>query len=126
MAVEAPNVIVIERNLVTSGQPSATALAGLKAEGFEAVIHLAPSSVSDAVKDEPMLLAKQGIEFVHVSIPFGEPTEAHFEAVSAELARLKCCRRPKIDCQDSIGPNKVPIYYPHRLLTAHWEREKCP
>ena len=56
MAVQAPNVVAIDRNLVTSGQPSDISLSGLKAEGFEAVIYLAPSSVSDAVKDEPTLL----------------------------------------------------------------------
>lgn len=98
LAVSAPNVVAIGPNLVTSGQPSATALAGLKAEGFEAVIYLAPSWVSDAVKDEPTLLEKQGIEFVHVPIPFGAPTEAHFEAVAAELTRLKD-KKVLVHCQ---------------------------
>ncbi len=48
----APNVVEISPRLVTSGQPSAEALAGLKAMAFDAVIYLAPPTVSDAVRDE--------------------------------------------------------------------------
>lgn len=50
----APNVVEISPRLVTSGQPSAEALAGLKAQGFEAVIYLAPPTVTDAVRDEQL------------------------------------------------------------------------
>jgi protein tyrosine phosphatase (PTP) superfamily phosphohydrolase (DUF442 family) len=112
-AFTAPNVVVIEPNLVTSGQPTAAALAGLKAEGFEAVIYLASSSVSDAVKDEPALLSKQGIEFVHVPIPFGAPTEAHFEAVSAALARLKS-KKVLVHCQ--VNMRASTMVFLHRVV----------
>jgi len=112
-AVNAPNVVVIEPNLITSGQPSATALAGLKAEGFEAVIYLAPSSVPDAVKDEPELLSRQGIEFVHVPIPFGAPTEAHFEAVSAELVRLRN-KKVLVHCQ--VNMRASTMVFLHRVV----------
>jgi protein tyrosine phosphatase (PTP) superfamily phosphohydrolase (DUF442 family) len=113
LAVTAPNVVVIEPNLVTSGQPSAAALVSLKAEGFEAVIYLAPSSVSDAVKDEPALLSKQGIEYVHVPIPFGAPTEVHFEAVSAELTRLKS-KKVLVHCQ--VNMRASTMVFLHRVV----------
>ena len=87
--LEAPNVVVIGPRLTTSGQPGAQALSGLRQLGFEAVVYLAPATVPDAVKEEPAILAQQGIEFVHVPIPFGTPTEAHFEAVSQALQRLQ-------------------------------------
>lgn len=35
-----PNLVEITPRLITSGQPSAEALAGLGAQGFEAVIYL--------------------------------------------------------------------------------------
>ena len=88
-ALTAPNVVAIDANLVTSGQPNARALANLSAEGFEAVIYLAPSTVSDAVKDEPSIVTMQGLEFIHIPIPFGAPTVSHFEAVSSALQRLQ-------------------------------------
>jgi len=112
-AVSAPNVVVIDAKLVTSGQPSATALAGLKAEGFEAVVYLAPSSVSDAVKDEPAILLSQGIEFVHVPIPFGAPTDAQFEAVSAALARLRD-KKVLVHCQ--VNMRASTMVFLHRVL----------
>jgi protein tyrosine phosphatase (PTP) superfamily phosphohydrolase (DUF442 family) len=115
-AVTAPNVVVIEPNLVTSGQPSAAALADLKAQGFEAVIYLAPSSVPDAVKNEPELLAKQGIEFVHIPIPFGAPTEAHFDAVSAELVRLKH-KKVLVHCQ--VNMRASTMVFLHRVVVRN-------
>jgi protein tyrosine phosphatase (PTP) superfamily phosphohydrolase (DUF442 family) len=113
LAVTAPNVVVIDAKLVTSGQPAASALAGLKAEGFEAVVYLAPSSVSDAVKDEAAILSRQGIEFVHIPIPFGAPTEAHFKAVSAALTRLKD-KKVLVHCQ--VNMRASTMVFLHRVL----------
>lgn len=113
LAVNAPNVVLIDAKLVTSGQPSAEALEGLKAEGFDAVIYLAPSSVSDAVKDEPAILSRQGIEFVHVAIPFGAPTEAHFDAVSAALTRLKD-KKVLVHCQ--VNMRASTMVFLHRVV----------
>jgi protein tyrosine phosphatase (PTP) superfamily phosphohydrolase (DUF442 family) len=109
----APNVVPISKLLVTSGQPSPLALAGLGGLGFEAVIYLAPSTVPDAVANEPELLAKQGIEFVHIPIPFGKPEASHFIAVSAALRRL----RPKkvlVHCQVNMRASSM--VFLHRVL----------
>jgi len=75
----APNVVPITPSLVTSGQPSAGELARLKDRGFEAVIYLAPPTVPDAVKDEPLIVARQGITFVNIPVRFDNPTEADFQ-----------------------------------------------
>lgn len=97
-ALTAPNVVVIDANLVTSGQPDARALANLSTEGFEAVIYLAPSTVSDAIKDAPNIIARQGIEFIHIPIPFAAPAASHFEAVSNALRRLQG-KKVLVHCQ---------------------------
>ena len=54
-------------------------MAGLAAEGFEAVIYLAPPTVSDAVKDEALIVARQGLVFVNIPIGFEHPTAKDFE-----------------------------------------------
>lgn len=97
-ALTAPNVVVIDANLVTSGQPDARALTNLRAEGFGAVIYLAPSTVSDAVKEEANIVTEQGIEFIHIPIPFGSPAASHFEAVSIALQRLQG-KKVLVHCQ---------------------------
>jgi hypothetical protein len=61
----APNRVDITPRLVTSGQPSAEALGSPAAQGFEAVIYLAPPTVSDAVRDEAIIVGKQGLVFGH-------------------------------------------------------------
>jgi protein tyrosine phosphatase (PTP) superfamily phosphohydrolase (DUF442 family) len=112
-ALVAPNVVVIDPNLVTSGQPTAASLSALAEDGFEAVIYLAPLTVPDAVKSEAELLAKQGIEFVHIPIPFGAPTEAHFEQVSAALTRLKA-KKVLVHCQ--VNMRASVMVFLHRVL----------
>lgn len=63
-ALDAPNVVPIHAHLVTSGQPSAAAIARLGSLGFRTVIYLAPDTVEDAVPQERALLEAQGVVWV--------------------------------------------------------------
>jgi len=56
--IDAPNVVAISPTLVTSGQPTAAALAQLGAQGFAAVINLAPPTAPDAVRDEAEIVRR--------------------------------------------------------------------
>jgi protein tyrosine phosphatase (PTP) superfamily phosphohydrolase (DUF442 family) len=111
--IAAPNVVPISPMLLTSGQPTEPALRALGRQGFQAVIYLAPSSVPDAIRHEPSLLAEQGIEFVHIPIPFGAPSEAHFEAVSAALNRLQG-RKLLVHCQ--VNMRASTMVFLHRVI----------
>jgi protein tyrosine phosphatase (PTP) superfamily phosphohydrolase (DUF442 family) len=112
-SLAAPNVVVIGPDLVTAGQPTAQALATLSMQGFEAVVYLAPASVPDAVKDEPALLSRQGIEFIHIPIPFHAPSVSHLEAVSAALQRLQG-RRVLVHCQ--VNMRASTMVFLHRVI----------
>ena len=116
--LDAPNPVEISPSLMTSGQPSPKALAGLGALGVQAVIYLAPSSVSDAVKNEPELLERQGIEFVHIPIPFEAPKEEHFVAVSEALVRLKE-KKVLVHCQVNLRASTM--VFLHRVITLKEE-----
>jgi protein tyrosine phosphatase (PTP) superfamily phosphohydrolase (DUF442 family) len=111
--LDAPNVVVIGERLVTSGQPTAQALAGLSRQGFQAVIYLAPSSVPDAVRNEAELVAGQGLEFIHIPIPFGAPTEAHVDSVTAALQRLQG-RKVLVHCQ--VNMRASTMVFLHRVI----------
>ena len=115
-SLAAPNVILISPLLVTSGQPSAQALASLGQSGFQAVIYLAPSSVPDAIKNEPELLSAQGIEFVHIPIPFGSPDESHFLTVSAALERL-ANKKVLVHCQVNMRASSM--VFLHRVIRGN-------
>jgi protein tyrosine phosphatase (PTP) superfamily phosphohydrolase (DUF442 family) len=110
----APNVVVISDRLVTSGQPPAAALAELGAAGFQAVVYLAPSDVSGAVRAEPEILARQGIEFVHIPIPFGSPDASHVAAVSQALLRLQD-RKVLVHCEVNMRASS--LVFLHRVVT---------
>jgi protein tyrosine phosphatase (PTP) superfamily phosphohydrolase (DUF442 family) len=109
-ATEAPNVVPIDAHLVTSGQPSAKGLRTLRDRGFEAVIYLAPGTVQDAVAEEPAILEAQGIEFVHIPIPFNAPDESHFVAVAEALRRLRE-RKVLVHCQVNLRASSMVFLY---------------
>ena len=109
-STEAPNVVPIDAHLVTSGQPSAKGLRGLRSQGFDAVIYLAPSTVQDAIADEPSILRAQGIEFVHIPIPFNAPDESHFLAVADALGRLRG-RKVLVHCQVNLRASSMVFLY---------------
>ena len=116
--LNAPNPVEISALLITSGQPTQQALAGLGNQGFQAVIYLAPSSVPDAVKDEPDLLKRQGIEFIHIPIPFNAPKEEQVVAVSEALVRLKD-KKVLVHCQ--VNMRASTMVFLHRVVTLKEE-----
>jgi len=109
-ALKAPNVVPITASLVTSGQPPAETLAELAAQGFEAVVYLAPPSVGDAVRDEAVIVGKQGLVFVNIPIKFGNPTEQDYEAVAAVLDALGK-RKVLVHCQVNMRASAMVFLY---------------
>jgi len=111
--IDAPNLVEIDSTLATSGQPSAKGLEALGELGFQAVIYLAPRTVPNAIQAEPELLAKQGIEFIHIPIEFAAPTESHFLAFSAALAKLNG-RKVLVHCE--INMRASSLVFLHRVI----------
>ena len=122
LELDAPNPVEISPSLITSGQPTAKALAGLGSLGVQAVVYLAPSSVADAVKNEPELLERQGIEFVHIPIPFEAPAQAHVIAVSRTLERLSD-KRVLVHCQVNLRASTM--VFLHRVITLKEEPSRA-
>lgn len=114
-ALNAPNVVEITPRLVTSGQPAADMLGKLKAEGFEAVIYLAPPTVMDAVKDEALIVARQGITFINIPVNFGNPTEADFQQFAAILKGM-ASRKVLVHCQVNMRASSFVFLYRTTVL----------
>ena len=111
----APNIVEISPRLVTAGQPTAEALAELRAQGFDAVVYLAPPTVSDAVRDEAVIVGRQGLVFVNIPIRFDAPTEQDFEALAAVLKGLGE-RRVLVHCQINLRASSMVFLY--RVIAA--------
>ena len=115
-ALRAPNVVEISPLLVSSGQPSADALGKLAATGFQAVIYLAPPTVSDAVRDEAQIVARQGLVFVNIPVAFDNPTEQDFETFAGVLRGL-AGRKVLVHCQVNLRASTMVFLY--RSIVAH-------
>lgn len=109
-AIQAPNVVVISPRVVTSGQPTAEALAHLAEEGFKAVIYLAPPTSSDAIPNEKEIVLRQGMEFVNIPIPFGQPTDADFDQFVETMNRFKD-RKVLVHCQINMRASTMTFLY---------------
>ena len=120
--LDAPNVVPISAFLVTSGQPTAAALAGLSSQGFGAVINLAPLTVSDAVPEEPEIVRKQGLSFVNIPIIFGNPTDSDFREFVATMNRFKG-KKILVHCQVNMRASSMTFLY--RVVIEHQNPEKA-
>lgn len=108
--IVAPNVRVISPLLVTAGQPDRASLQRLKAQGYAAVISLAPGNTRDAVTDEAEILAGQGVEFVHIPMPWEAPEAKHLEEMAAAMQRLKG-KKVLVHCQMNMRASAVTFLY---------------
>ncbi len=109
-AIQAPNVVTISKKLVTAGQPTETALAGLSKQGFQAVIYLAPSTVPDAISKEPEIIRGQGIEFVNIPVVFSNPTDDDFRSFTEAMNRFKG-RKVLVHCQVNRRASAMTFLY---------------
>jgi protein tyrosine phosphatase (PTP) superfamily phosphohydrolase (DUF442 family) len=122
--LDAPNVVPVDARLVTAGQPTAAALASLRAQGFEAVIYLAPPTVADAVRDEPDILQRQGIAYVNVPIDFASPGERDFDAVSdAVAAALAAHRGAKVLVHCQVNMRASVMVFLYRVVVGREDPE---
>ncbi len=120
--IQAPNVVVISPQLVTSGQPTAQALARLGAQGFGAVIYLAPHTVPDAVPNESEIVRQQGLEFVNIPIQFGSPTDDDVRTFMDTMNRFQD-RKLLVHCQVNMRASSMTFLY--RVLVGHEKPESA-
>jgi len=118
----ADNVLVVSPTLVASGQPTAAALATLKQRGFGAVIYVAPASVPDAVKDEQLIVTRQGLTFVNIPFSFEAPTDADFETFTAVLKAMGD-RKVLVHCQVNMRASL--LVFLHRVITLKDDPRKA-
>jgi protein tyrosine phosphatase (PTP) superfamily phosphohydrolase (DUF442 family) len=115
LKLDAPNVVEISSQLVTSGQPTATALGQLASLGFGAVIYLAPPTVQDAIKNEAEIVQRQGLVYINIPIKFSNPTRADFESFVAALSRIGN-KKILVHCQVNMRASSM--VFLHRVVVG--------
>jgi len=108
--LDAPNVVPITAQLTSSGQPTARALEGLAAQGYEALIYLAPPQVSDAVREENLIVGRQNMVFVNIPIVFNKPTVNDYETFASILQSLGN-KKVLVHCQVNMRASTMVFLY---------------
>lgn len=121
-AIDAPNAVVVSDRIVTSGQPSADALGRLAAEGFGAVIYLAPPTVPNAVAGEDRIVRDQGLAFVNIPIDFGKPGSDDVGAFIEAMNRFGD-RKVLVHCEANMRASSMTFLY--RVIALHENPEQA-
>ncbi len=74
------NYIKVSNDLITGGQPTEAQIQDAAAEQFQIVINLATISPRYSLPDEEGLVRSLGMEYYHIPVKWGEPTESDFQA----------------------------------------------
>jgi len=106
----APNTVAVSPRLVTSAQPSREFLGTLGAQGFEVLLYLAPPTVGDALPDEPLIAARQGLVYVNIPVAWTAPTQRDFESVSRVLDAY-ADRKVYVHCQANFRASSMVFLY---------------
>lgn len=86
---EIRNYLQLSENILTSGQPNREQLAQLKNNGIRTVINLAMTTSDNAVEDEAVIVAGQGIRYLHLPVVWEQPTREDFEVFRRLLAGVE-------------------------------------
>lgn len=79
----------MDARLTTSGKLVAGDPGRLAAIGVRRVINLALASHPEALPNEAGELAREGIDYVHIPVPFDAPDEAHYTAFARAMAEVE-------------------------------------
>lgn len=73
------NYFQITDKIATSGQPTADQFADIAAAGYTTVINLAMYNSDRAIPEEGNIVAEQGMTYIHLPVPFDQPTAEHLK-----------------------------------------------
>ena len=79
------NFVLWRPGLASSAQPSAIYLARVKAEGYDAVINLAPPQSHGSIASEGAIVTGQGVGYLDIPVDFRRPTAADFARFVEEM-----------------------------------------
>lgn len=74
------NYIQMTPAVGTSGQPTVQQFGDIAKAGYSTVINLAMPDSDDAIPDEGSLVTSLGMKYVHIPVPFDNPTKEHLRS----------------------------------------------
>ena len=115
------NFAPINERISTSGQPTPEQFEAVRAEGYAAVINLAPSDENNALAGEQDLMAALGLEYHHIPMIWKDPKPEEFTAFCAAMEKVGN-RKVLIHCIANYRVSAVFSSYAIRKLGWSVER----
>lgn len=78
----------LDDRITTSGQPTEDQLAEIASLGVGHIVNLALHSHERALPDEAASVSALGMNYIHIPVDFGNPTEADFSSFCSIMAGL--------------------------------------
>ncbi|MBV9842816.1 MAG: protein tyrosine phosphatase family protein [Sphingomonadaceae bacterium] len=104
---EIRNFIEIDGRTATGGQPSEAQLRDARAQGFEAILNLAPDGLETSLAEEANLVAALGMRYHHIPVMWSNPRPEDLDAFMRTMDALTG-RRVLIHCQANF---RVTAFY---------------
>ncbi len=83
------NFVQLTENFGTAGQPMANQFTIIAANGYQHVINLGMPDHPDALANEGELVSALGMNYIHIPVPFDNPTPDHVRLFCNLLAQIK-------------------------------------
>ena len=83
------NYYPLPEGLGSSGQPSPTQFAAIRAAGFDVVLNLAMPTSENALAEEGRLVSETGMTYVHIPVPWDAPNSEHLKKFFAVLDAMR-------------------------------------
>ena len=117
------NFIPIDDRVVTSGQPTQAQLEAVRAEGYEAVVNLAPSdAANNALPGEAEIVRALGMSYHYIPVAWSNPRAQDFGEFSDVMDSLKD-RKVLVHCAANF---RVTVFYSlYAMATYQWPSERA-
>ena len=80
------------------------------------------SDARDTVADQAAILSAQGVEYVHIPMPWQAPEAKHLEAMAAAMQRLRG-KKVLVHCQVNLRASSM--VFLHRVIVGKEPAEKA-
>ncbi|MBP6787982.1 MAG: protein tyrosine phosphatase family protein [Candidatus Promineofilum sp.] len=109
------NYVKVDEHISTAGQPTEDQLRDAAAEGFTAVINLAPVNPPYTPADEAGLARELGLTYIYIPVAWNNPTDADFAAFEQAMSAT-AGRRTLIHCAANFRVTAFYTLYAHKHL----------
>lgn len=104
------NYLRLSPALATAGQPTREQFADVAAAGFRTVINLALPTSTNALPDEPDIVARHGMDYVHIPVVWEAPRFEDF-ARFADAMRARVGRPTFVHCAMNLRVSAFMFLY---------------